>query len=332
MTFHCLRVYWLTMALAFACCGVNAQLIVDQTVVSFQPSAVGSASQIVKVHLTSEAQDGGPVIQALKWKQGNVFIASPSRSLPTEIFRSKPLEISLTFGPTVYGKFTDVLEVEYRQGGSGTRTVTISVSGDALCLQAEDDCEPIRPVCSINKNQELWVEQEIPSLKETVFDSLITHLRAHKDAVSTYALPGSYFYEVLGLSKLFDVPNQCCACGGANCLSAIEFTKVKGQPTVAQFRWPIGSPKTIKSVANPYQVEVDISLPTEIRGKAIVRASSIEYVFSNLARPSMEYRFKGKTWFSGPMNCIAPGAEVVVRHGNPTNNVPSKHLIFTSTP
>lgn len=305
------------------------QLTPSASSVKFSDTPSGSTSTVI-VALATADLDGGPIVEKLTWKIGNnPFTSTPSRPLPTGVHKPKPLDISLTFAPTSRGKFSDTLQVHYVYHAK-SYTVDIPVSGETGCFDAEDDCEPIRPVCSIDKNKELWIEQPVSGLKQSVFDALSTHSKLHSESISEYSLPGSFFYEVLGLSQLFAVPNTCCSCGGPGCLPPIEFKRVKGQPTVAMFRWLIGATTVVNSAPNPFQLSTKITLPSEIKGKAVIRASSVEYIFSNVARPSLQYELQGKTWFDGPMKCVAPGSEVIIRHGMPSGVLPTKHMIFTS--
>lgn len=305
------------------------QLTPSASSAKFPDTSAGGTSAIT-VMLSAEDLDGGPTVSKLSWKNGGgPFASKPSKPIPVSVHKQTPLTVSLTFSPATSGKFSDVLEVQYFYRTKGY-TTAIAVSGETGCLDADDDCEPIRPICSIDKNKEPWIEQPVTNLKNTVFDALSIHAKLHNESISTYSLPGSFFYEILGLSKLFDVPSGCCSCGGPGCLPSIEFKRVKGQPTVAFFKWSIGSSTVVSSSPNPLQLSVKITLPNEVRGKAVVRASGIEYIFSNSARPSLQYDFQGETWFDGPMKCVAPGSEVIIRHGKPLGLVPTKHMIFTS--
>lgn len=334
----------------------NSQQLVspNKTLFDFGIRPVSPNPVFDKLSLRGGADQYWRII-GVNWKSGVTppnFSFNPAISIGDIVPDSgKNYAIEAIFNQSELVKDTLVLDIECGDGGRcegvPNQTIEIEFLAKVDCIGSDPDCEPKGPQCTIDFNNEPYVQFSVPDFEIGVRSAIEGVVIKHYAGFKTYSLPLDTVWGLSGLSPLFDELNgPCCqcaqtcpSCSTGACEPDMDFVIDFNYPGTARFTWNSadGDPRYLQSKLNP-MYDIEIEIPSKMTGSAIVGAGYVELHYSSEAEaPKMSMRYIGppgdnpfspdSLLYDGSLRCTGTSFEqAVVLHPYSSGNVPTIHL------
>lgn len=217
-------------------------------------------------------------IQTLSFRSGaGAFrtTSTPGRVPPNAMFR-----MDIEFTPPTDGPHIDTLDVT---GFVNEQAFSISIplSGLGLCTSIGAACDPIGPLCLVQRNSESYDQIEIdpgPTTSPAISRQFLSHNQPGKE----YSLPASHLWQLLGLyDRLTEIPGDQC--------SQFRFSHHSQSRAKADVLWDYSQELVYRGKISEEHVVFTLTLPKQVRAVANVSNAYTELFFLDPATsPTLE--------------------------------------------